>query len=51
MSMVLDMIIWVRDHSVIPMLLVFLLILVSAYAPQRKAYLQRQAFIPLRDDE
>lgn len=50
-DILMNTIIWVRDHSVIPMLLVFLLILVSAYAPQRKAYLQRQADIPLRDDE
>ena len=51
MSTLMNVILWIRDHSVIPMLLVFLLILVSTYAPRRQAYLQRQAFIPLRDDE
>ena len=46
----MDLIIWVRNHSVVPMLIVFLLILVSLYAPGRKQHVERHGLIPLQDD-
>lgn len=50
MTRVLELIAWLHGYSVLLMLLVFLLIYVSAYAPRRKARLQQHALIPLRDD-
>ena len=49
MTSVMELIFWLRIHSVVPMLLVFLIIIVFAYAPRRQARLQQHAFIPLRD--
>ncbi len=45
-----DVIIWLVGHWVVPTGLVFLLILVTTYWPGRRASFQRDAMIPLRDD-
>ena len=50
MTRAMEIILWLRNHSVVPMLLVFLLVVAAAYAPRHKAGLQQHAFIPLRDD-
>jgi len=50
MSNAMELVLWLRNHSGVPMLIVFLLILVSTYAPRRKARIERNALIPLRDD-
>jgi cbb3-type cytochrome oxidase subunit 3 len=50
MSEILDLVLWLRNHSVVPMLLVFLLIVISAYAPAARRKMQQHAEIPLRDD-
>ena len=46
----MNAIIWLRDHSSIPMLITFLLILLANYAPGRGEQIQKNAQIPLRDE-
>ena len=46
----MNAILWLRDHSLIPVGIVILLILVSNYAPGRGDQIQKNAQIPLRDD-
>ena len=41
---------WLQLHSVIAMIAVFALIVVSAYWPSRRAAIERNGMIPLRDD-
>jgi cbb3-type cytochrome oxidase subunit 3 len=42
---------WLSDHSGVPMLLVFLVLVAGAYWPGRRAKLEHHAQIPLRDDQ
>ncbi len=42
----MDLIVWLQQHFVVPVMLVFLLIVVTAYWPGRRASLQRDALIP-----
>ena len=46
----MNAVIWLRDHSSVPMLITFLLILVANYAPGRGEQIQKNAQIPLRDE-
>jgi cbb3-type cytochrome oxidase subunit 3 len=41
---------WVQLHSVVMMIVVFSLIVITAYWPGRRDSLQQDAMIPLRDD-
>lgn len=41
---------WVRNHSVVPMLLVFAVIVVTTYWPGRRRAIERHGEIALRDD-
>ena len=42
---------WLQLHSIIWMLVVFSLVAVTTYWPGRRASLERNGSIPLRDDE
>lgn len=42
---------WLQLHSIILMLVVFSMIAVTTYWPGRRASLERNGSIPLRDDE
>ena len=44
-------ILWLRDHFGVPMLVVFLIVVGTAYWPRNKDRQQEHAFIPLRDDQ
>ncbi len=46
-----DTILWLRDHSGVPMLIVFLLLVATAYWPRNKERMQGHASIPLRDEQ
>ncbi len=48
---VMNIIMWLMAHSIIFVGLVFVLILVTTYWPGRKTRFQRDAMIPLRDDQ
>jgi cbb3-type cytochrome oxidase subunit 3 len=41
---------WVQLHAVIAMIVVFGLIIISSYWPSRRAAIERNGMIPLRDD-
>jgi cbb3-type cytochrome oxidase subunit 3 len=45
-----DIILWLRLHSVIGMIGVFTLIVVATYWPGRRASIERNGSIPMRDD-
>jgi cbb3-type cytochrome oxidase subunit 3 len=47
---VMAIIVWMMQHSIVLMLLVFVLILVTTYWPGRRARIERNGFIPLEDD-
>jgi cbb3-type cytochrome oxidase subunit 3 len=44
-------VLWLRLHSILWMMAVFVLIVVSAYWPGRRGAMERYGMIPLRDDE
>ena len=44
-------IVWLQQHFVVPVTLVFLLIVVTAYWPGRRASLERNARIPFDDEK
>jgi len=46
-----NVVFWLREHSIIGMMVVFSLITISAYWPGKRAEMERYAAIPLRDDE
>jgi len=41
---------WLVQYSIVPVLLVFVLVVVSAYLPGRKREMERNARIPLDDE-
>ena len=46
----MSIIVWLMQHSIVPVGLVFLMILVTTYWPGREARFRRDAMIPLDDD-
>ncbi|MCW3476765.1 cbb3-type cytochrome c oxidase subunit 3 [Limobrevibacterium gyesilva] len=46
----LEILLWLRHHSVVVMLTVFVLMLISLYLPGRRMRFERDARIPLEDD-
>jgi cbb3-type cytochrome oxidase subunit 3 len=46
-----DIMMWLVGHSVVLVLAVFALIVVTTYWPGRRPRFQRDAMIPLRDDQ
>lgn len=49
MSM-MDLIVWMMRYSIVPVVLVFIVILLTTYWPGRKARVERNGLIPLQDD-
>lgn len=47
---IMEIVLWIRNHSVVPVLIVFVLIVIAHYAPGARARIQEHASIPLRDD-
>ena len=45
-----DAILWLRNHSVLPMLVVFTLIAVATYWPGRRKSIESHGAIPFRDE-
>jgi cbb3-type cytochrome oxidase subunit 3 len=45
-----QIILWLRAHSVIPMMLVFLVIACAAYWPGRRNKIEDNGMIPFRDE-
>jgi cbb3-type cytochrome oxidase subunit 3 len=41
---------WVQQHSIVPVFLVFVLVVVTTYWPGRKHTMERHARIPFDDD-
>ncbi len=41
---------WLVQYSIVPVLIVFVLVVVSTYLPSRKREMDRNARIPLDDD-
>ncbi len=41
---------WLRTHSIIPMMIVFVLIAVTTYWPGRRKTIERNGMIPLQDE-
>ena len=41
---------WLVQYSIVPMLLVFILVVVSTYLPGRKREMERNARIPFDDE-
>jgi len=46
----MPIVIWLRDHSLLGMFAVFVVIVVATYWPGRRADIERDGQIPLRDD-
>jgi len=46
-----DAVLWVRDHSIVPMLVVFVIIAVATYWPSRRKDLESQGMILFHDDD
>ena len=42
---------WLVQYSIVPVLIVFVLVLVTTYLPSRKAEMERNARIPFDDDD
>jgi cbb3-type cytochrome oxidase subunit 3 len=42
---------WLVQYSIVPVLVVFVLVLVSTYLPSRKPEMERNARIPFDDDD
>ncbi|CAH2599705.1 CcoQ/FixQ family Cbb3-type cytochrome c oxidase assembly chaperone [Rhodovastum atsumiense] len=47
---VLSLLQWMQHHWVVPALVVFVLVVVSAYLPSRRQEMEHNARIPLADD-
>ncbi len=43
----LSLLLWLRNHSIVLMLSVFVLIVLTTYWPGRKSHMERNARIPL----
>jgi cbb3-type cytochrome oxidase subunit 3 len=41
---------WLQLHSVLAMIVVFLLLVIATYWPGRRAEIERNGMIPLQDD-
>jgi cbb3-type cytochrome oxidase subunit 3 len=46
----MELIMWLQHHWVVPVTIVFLLIVLTTYWPGRKARIERHGRIPLDDD-
>ena len=46
----MKLLMWLQHHWVVPVMIVFLLILVTIYWPGRKAQIERHGRIPIEDD-
>jgi cbb3-type cytochrome oxidase subunit 3 len=49
--MIMDIILWLMARSIVGVGLVFLLLMATLYWPGRRARFERDAMIPLRDDQ
>jgi cbb3-type cytochrome oxidase subunit 3 len=47
---VMDVMVWMMQHSIVVVGGVFILIVVTTYWPGRKSRIERNALIPLEDD-
>jgi cbb3-type cytochrome oxidase subunit 3 len=47
----MDIVMWLMAHSIVAVLAVFALIIITTYWPGRRSRFQRDAMIPLRDDQ
>ncbi len=45
-----DVVLWLRNHSVVPMLLVFVAIAAAAYWPTRRTKIEDHGMIPFREE-
>lgn len=50
MSQIMTVLHWIKLHSVVPMLAVFVLIVVTTFWPGRRTRFERDSRIPLDDD-
>jgi cbb3-type cytochrome oxidase subunit 3 len=46
----MDIVMWLVAHSIVGVVIVFLLLLATVYWPGRRERFERDAMIPLRDD-
>jgi cbb3-type cytochrome oxidase subunit 3 len=50
MGMILTLIVWLQQHFIVPVMLVFLLVVVITYWPSRREAMERSARIPFEAD-
>jgi cbb3-type cytochrome oxidase subunit 3 len=47
---VMPVVMWLQHHSIVPIFIVFVLIVLTTYWPGRKSSIERNGRIPLDDD-
>ena len=45
-----SLLLWLQQHAIVPVFIVFVLVVVSTYLPSRKREMERNARIPFDDD-
>jgi cbb3-type cytochrome oxidase subunit 3 len=50
MTTLLSLVQWLQHHFVVPVMVVFILMVISVYLPSRKREMESNARIPLADD-